>query len=59
MKKRLYDADSSCAICSQHIQSPYDAEIDHIVHYWRGGRTVPENARLTHRYCNRQRGGGS
>ncbi|MDP2858918.1 MAG: hypothetical protein Q8P50_13205 [Bacillota bacterium] len=20
--------------------------------YWVGGRTIPENARLTHRYCN-------
>ncbi len=57
LKQRLYAADSSCTICSQRIQSPDDAEIDHIVHYWRGGRTVPENARLTHRYCNRRRGG--
>jgi 5-methylcytosine-specific restriction endonuclease McrA len=34
-----------------------DADIDHIKHYWRGGKTIPENARLTHRYCNRKRGG--
>ncbi len=59
LKQKLYDADSSCAICSQHIHSPYDSEVDHIIHYWRGGRTIPENARLTHRYCNRQRGGRS
>jgi hypothetical protein len=57
LKQRLYDADPSCAICSQHIHTPHDAEIDHVVHYWRGGRTVCENARLTHRYCNRKRGG--
>jgi hypothetical protein len=34
-----------------------DTEVDHIEHYWRGGKTIPENARLTHRYCNRVRGG--
>ncbi|MBZ9714914.1 GmrSD restriction endonuclease domain-containing protein [Deinococcus multiflagellatus] len=57
LKKALFEADSSCAICSQQIQTLDDAEVDHIVHYWRGGQTIPENARLTHRYCNRARGG--
>jgi hypothetical protein len=57
LKQRFYDDDPSCAICRQHVQSLDDAEIDHVVHYWRGGRTIPENARLTHRYCNRRRGG--
>jgi 5-methylcytosine-specific restriction endonuclease McrA len=57
LKQKLYDNDPSCAICHQHVHSLDDAEIDHVVHYWRGGRTIPENARLTHRYCNRRRGG--
>lgn len=57
LKVALHGADSACAICGQHIQSPEDAEVDHIKHYWRGGATIPENARLTHRHCNRKRGG--
>ena len=57
LKQKFYDDDPSCAICRQHVHSLDDAEIDHVVHYWRGGRTIPENARLTHRYCNRRRGG--
>jgi uncharacterized protein with ParB-like and HNH nuclease domain len=28
---------------------------DHIKQYWTGGQTIPENARLTHRYCNTAR----
>ena len=31
------------------------AAVDHIEQYWRGGKTIPENARLTHRYCNMAR----
>ncbi|MGH8541031.1 MAG: HNH endonuclease [Stenotrophobium sp.] len=34
-----------------------DAAVDHVAHYWRGGLTIPANARLTHRYCNSRRGG--
>lgn len=52
LKEELMTADSTCAICNQHIQSIDDAAIDHIKQYWTGGRTIPENARLTHRYCN-------
>jgi hypothetical protein len=57
LKVDLHNADPTCAICDQHIHSPEDAEVDHIKHYWRGGATIPENARLTHRHCNRKRGG--
>lgn len=57
LKEQLYQANQACAICGQYIQSVDDAEVDHIEHYWRGGQTIPENARLTHRYCNRARGG--
>lgn len=55
VKRQLYEIEGSCSICGQQITSIDDAEIDHIEQYWRGGRTVPENARLTHRYCNRSR----
>jgi len=57
LKVDLHAADPTCAICGQHIHLPDDAEVDHIKHYWRGGATIPENARLTHRHCNRKRGG--
>jgi uncharacterized protein with ParB-like and HNH nuclease domain len=55
-KKQLYDSKNICSICNQIILTLDDAEIDHIQHYWRGGETIPSNARLTHRYCNRSRG---
>lgn len=52
LKKKLYDANPICAICGQHISSIDDCAVDHIEQYWMGGKTIPENARLTHRYCN-------
>jgi len=55
LKQDLFDANPTCAICGQRIYQIDDAEVDHIEHYWRGGKTIPENARLTHRYCNRSR----
>lgn len=52
LKEDLYKNDSTCTICGQKIQNVDDAAIDHIKQYWKGGKTIPENARLTHRYCN-------
>lgn len=57
LKMNLFDNNTACAICNQQIHSLDDAEVDHVMHYWRGGATVPANARLAHRFCNRQRGG--
>jgi hypothetical protein len=57
VKASLYGADPTCRICRQHIQCVDDGEVDHVEHYWRGGRTIPANGRLVHRYCNRARGG--
>ncbi len=57
IKQSLFETDSSCKYCEQQILSIDDAEVDHIEHYWRGGKTIPSNARLLHRYCNRKRGG--
>lgn len=54
-KKQLYETDATCAICGQKIHLLDDAEVDHIEQYWRGGKTIPSNARLSHRYCNRAR----
>ena len=52
LKKDLYDANPTCKICNQHIIGIDDTALDHIDQYWLGGKTIPENARLTHRYCN-------
>ena len=52
LKEELYSRDPTCKICDQRIQNIDDAALDHIEQYWKGGKTIPENARLTHRYCN-------
>lgn len=52
LKQEMIDSDPTCAICEQRIASIDDAAIDHIKQYWMGGKTIPSNARLTHRYCN-------
>ena len=55
LKLELLERERTCRICGQHINGPDTAEIDHITPYWKGGATIPENARLSHRYCNRSR----
>lgn len=52
LRQDLYDADPTCGICGQHIVHIDDAAVDHVDQYWRGGKTIAENARLAHRYCN-------
>lgn len=52
LKQKLYDKNPTCAICGQHISTLDDSAVDHIEQYWMGGKTIDENARLTHRYCN-------
>lgn len=52
LKETLFKNNNTCAICNQRIQEIDDSAIDHIKQYWTGGQTIPENARLTHRYCN-------
>lgn len=56
LKEALYESQKqTCAICGQKMMLLMDAEVDHIEHYWKGGKTIPENARLVHRHCNRAR----
>jgi HNH endonuclease len=52
LKETLFKSNSTCAICGQKIASIDDSAVDHIKQYWTGGRTIPENARLAHRFCN-------
>jgi len=55
LKKDLYDKNDICTICGQQIIDIRDADVDHIKEYWKGGLTIPENARLVHRWCNLKR----
>jgi hypothetical protein len=55
LKKELFNQDNICHICGNEIKLLLDAALDHDKHYWRGGLTVPENARLVHRNCNLHR----
>ena len=55
LKENLYQQNNMCKICGQQIVLIDDAALDHDKHYWLGGRTVPENARLVHRHCNATR----
>lgn len=58
LKKQLFAKDPKCALCEQVIHDIDDAHVHHIEHYWRGGKTIPSNAALTHRHCNLSEGGG-
>lgn len=57
LKDELFSQNNVCSICGNKIVSVNDSALDHDIHYWRGGKTVPENARLAHRICNAKRGG--
>lgn len=52
LKEALFNRDNTCAICGQRIHEIDDSAVDHIQQYWTGGKTIPDNARLAHRYCN-------
>lgn len=55
LKREMFQQDATCAICGQEIKLMNDAALDHAEHYWRGGQTIPANARLVHRICNLKR----
>lgn len=55
LKKQMFEQSAVCSICGNIIHLLDDAALDHDIHYWRGGKTVPENARLAHRLCNLKR----
>lgn len=52
LKEEMMANDPTCAICEQRIASIDDSAIDHVKQYWMGGKTIPQNARLSHRFCN-------
>ncbi|MFO0576146.1 MAG: DUF262 domain-containing protein [Polyangia bacterium] len=55
LKQEMFSKDPTCLLCGQQIQAIDDAALDHIHQYWLGGKTIPQNARLSHRYCNAAR----
>lgn len=55
LKEEMFKQSSVCQLCGNEIKLIDDAALDHEVHYWRGGKTVPDNARLVHRHCNSTR----
>lgn len=55
LKEQLFTENPTCTLCNNQIAQIDDAAVDHIEQYWLGGKTIPENARLTHRYCNASR----
>lgn len=55
LKQQLFDTNPKCKLCGNAISGVDDAAVDHIKQYWRGGETIEQNARLTHRYCNSAR----
>jgi hypothetical protein len=52
LKKELFSQEPTCTLCGNEIKTLDDSVLDHIKHYWRGGQTIPTNARLAHRACN-------
>lgn len=56
LKKEMFDTNATCSLCNQRIALIDDAVLDHDLQYWRGGRTVADNARLAHRLCNLKKG---
>jgi len=58
LKQKMFDARPTCELCGQRIVDVDDAHVHHVEAYWRGGKTIPANAALTHRFCNMSHGGG-
>lgn len=56
LKEELFNENPYCAISGQRILSIEDAEVDHILPFSKGGKTVKENAQLVLRYFNRAKG---
>lgn len=48
----LWDTSHTCKICNNEIHAFDDCTVDHIIPYTKGGKTVPENSQLAHRFCN-------
>ncbi|MDC1533276.1 DUF262 domain-containing protein [Polaribacter sp.] len=45
-----------CKICGDIVKNFEDFDLDHILPYDRGGKTILSNSQLTHKSCNRSKG---
>jgi HNH endonuclease len=55
IKEELFSEHPYCCISNQRILAIEDAEVDHIIPYSKGGKTVKDNAQLVLRYFNRSK----
>lgn len=55
-RQLLFEREPTCQLCGNQILTLEDCHVDHIDPYSKGGETIPENAQLTHRYCNLNKG---
>lgn len=55
-KTLMYSADSKCFVCKEHIATPEEATIEHIIPRSRGGSNSRTNLALSHRECNQAKG---
>ncbi len=55
MRYRIYrDQKGLCAICDRPLDNSF--EVDHILAYTNGGRTVLRNLQAVHPLCNKRKG---
>lgn len=52
-QEKLKNGKIICPICGNEIFMFNDAEVDHIIPWSKGGRTVLSNAQITHKICNK------
>ena len=51
-RTELWNDSHTCALCHNEIHTFEDATVDHKTPFSKGGKTVPDNAQLSHRGCN-------
>lgn len=52
----MHAVDSRCFVCKEHIATPEEATIEHIIPVSRGGTNAKVNLALSHRECNQAKG---
>lgn len=50
----FFQTPNRCGICDGILDLTADLQHDHILEHAKGGKTVPENQRLVHPFCNNQ-----
>ncbi|MEO1351605.1 MAG: hypothetical protein AAFW84_22835, partial [Cyanobacteria bacterium J06635_15] len=54
-KKSLFERNATCNVCWKPITTLDDAVLARFPNYWRENNSIPENARLDHRFCHKSR----